>query len=147
MPKYIDIDSAYDYGTLYDWYISSVSDTDAPVWTDEHIEELLNDFYLIPKDTPTANVVLKSAYDQVLWERDVAESQLTKLGLSLGENPDRKVKPIKHGHWIKEYLGYGIYRYKCSVCGSLFGKDMIDDFNHNQYCSDCGAKMDGINRG
>ena len=35
---------------LMDWYINSVSPDDKPVWTEEHIDELLNDFYVIPKD-------------------------------------------------------------------------------------------------
>ena len=43
-------EQAFDYSTLADWYISSVDDRDTPVWTDEHIEELLNDFYVIPKE-------------------------------------------------------------------------------------------------
>lgn len=33
---------------LTDWYISSVDDK-PPVWTEEHINELKNDFYVIPK--------------------------------------------------------------------------------------------------
>ena len=41
---------AVDYSLLYDWYIHSVSRHDAPVWTEKHIEELLSDFYLIPRD-------------------------------------------------------------------------------------------------
>ena len=49
MPKCVDIEKAWDYGTLYDWYISSVDDAADPKWTPEHIEELLNDFYVIPK--------------------------------------------------------------------------------------------------
>lgn len=40
---------AVSKGYLYDWYQSSVSELDNPVWTDEHIEEVFNDFYLIPK--------------------------------------------------------------------------------------------------
>lgn len=40
---------SYDFATLADWYINSVSSDDTPVWTEEHIEELLNDFYVIPK--------------------------------------------------------------------------------------------------
>lgn len=44
------VDSAY----LFDWYISSVPETDAPVWTEEHIDELCNDFYLIPKSETEA---------------------------------------------------------------------------------------------
>lgn len=39
---------AVDYGYLADWYIISVTN-DLPVWTEEHIEELFNDFYLVPK--------------------------------------------------------------------------------------------------
>lgn len=54
--EYIDLETAYDMDTLEDWYINSVSDNDTPVWTEEHLEELLNDFYVIPKDTPAADV-------------------------------------------------------------------------------------------
>lgn len=57
MAEYIEREAAYDMDTLYDWFISSVSENDNPVWTEEHLEELLNDFYVIPKDTPTADVV------------------------------------------------------------------------------------------
>lgn len=39
---------AVDEGYLHDWYQSSVTD-DPPVWTDEHLAELSNDFFLIPK--------------------------------------------------------------------------------------------------
>ena len=34
---------------LIDWYINSVDESE-PVWTEEHIYELFNDFYLIPKE-------------------------------------------------------------------------------------------------
>ena len=53
--EYIDLETVYDMDTLEDWYINSVSDNDTPVWTEEHLEELLNDFYVIPKDTPAAD--------------------------------------------------------------------------------------------
>lgn len=39
-----------DRGYLSDWYISSVNPDDEPVWTEEHLDELFNDFYLIPKE-------------------------------------------------------------------------------------------------
>ena len=45
------LDTAYDFATLADWYISSVNEKDTPLWTVEHITELLNDFYLIPKES------------------------------------------------------------------------------------------------
>lgn len=54
--EYISLDTAYDIGTLEDWYINSVSQDDAPVWAEEHLKEMLNDFYVIPKDTPAADV-------------------------------------------------------------------------------------------
>lgn len=55
MTEFVNLDTAYDADTLKDWYISSVG-PEPPVWTDEHIEELLNDFYVIPKDTPATDV-------------------------------------------------------------------------------------------
>lgn len=55
MADFINLDIAYDSDSLTVWYISSVG-SETPVWTDKHIEELLNDFYLIPKDTPAADV-------------------------------------------------------------------------------------------
>lgn len=36
-------------GILSDWYISSVGD-EQPVWTEEHLDELFNDFYLILRE-------------------------------------------------------------------------------------------------
>ena len=38
-----------DLSYLTSWYISSIDNTVPPVWTDEHLEELLKDFYIIPK--------------------------------------------------------------------------------------------------
>lgn len=56
MSEYIDKSEAVGEGYLQDWYISSVSEDDEPVWTEAHIEELANDFIVIPKDTPAADV-------------------------------------------------------------------------------------------
>ncbi len=54
----VDLNESMDFGALYDWYISSVG-YDEPVWTEKHIEELFNDFYLIPKETVSKNDELK----------------------------------------------------------------------------------------
>ena len=35
---------------LINWFIDSVSSNDEPVWTEKHIDELLDNFYVIPKD-------------------------------------------------------------------------------------------------
>lgn len=43
------LDRAMDEGTLVDWYISSIDETDPPCWTEEHIAELCKDFYVIPR--------------------------------------------------------------------------------------------------
>ena len=50
LPKYKKVEKAMDESTLYDWYVTSIKQKDTPVWTGEHIEELLNDFYVIPKE-------------------------------------------------------------------------------------------------
>lgn len=47
--EFVGVKNALDYKTLYDWYIASIDETKPPCWTPEHIEELVNDFYLIPK--------------------------------------------------------------------------------------------------
>lgn len=47
LPPIVSINSV-DSGYVTDWFITSVG-TEEPVWTQEHIDELVNDFYLIPK--------------------------------------------------------------------------------------------------
>lgn len=56
MSEYLDKSEAVGEGYLQDWYISSVVGAVEPVWTEAHIEELANDFIVIPKDTPAADV-------------------------------------------------------------------------------------------
>lgn len=41
--------NAIDMSYLQNWYQDSIDETKAPIWTDQHLEELFNDFYLIPK--------------------------------------------------------------------------------------------------
>lgn len=45
-----------DESYIQDWYLNSIDTTIAPVWTEEHIEELCRDFYLIPKNDNTKNI-------------------------------------------------------------------------------------------
>ena len=65
--RFIDINEAYEHHDLACWYQSSVDDT-PPIWTDEHLEELLNDFYVIPKDTHTADVVPRAEVEKIFDE-------------------------------------------------------------------------------
>lgn len=46
-------EDAIDSGYLEDWYINSIDNTIPPIWTTEHIEELLNDFYVLPREEVT----------------------------------------------------------------------------------------------
>lgn len=63
--KFINVNEAYEYNDIACWYQNSVDDT-PPIWTDEHLEELLNDFYIIPKDTPTIDIV--RCKDCIYWQ-------------------------------------------------------------------------------
>lgn len=65
MARAIDLDNAMDITTLYDWYITSVMPDDEPVWTENHIDELFNDFYVIPKETPTIDPVKHGHWEEM----------------------------------------------------------------------------------
>ena len=50
MVKWVDEHpNAIDMSYLQNWYQDSIDETKEPIWTDQHLEELFNDFYLIPK--------------------------------------------------------------------------------------------------
>lgn len=46
----ISKDDCVSEGYLQNWYIDSVDETSNPKWTEEHIAELCQDFYIIPKE-------------------------------------------------------------------------------------------------
>ena len=58
------------------------------------------------------------------------------------------VAPVQHGRWI--YIGkYG--KYECSVCHGIdtdcsdyYGSHIVTEQN---FCPECGAKMDGVSDG
>lgn len=41
---------AVDEYYLDDWYLSSLDNNEPPIWTEDHIKELCNDFILFPKN-------------------------------------------------------------------------------------------------
>lgn len=45
------LDKACTYSNIESWYQSSINETEEPIWTDAHINELMNDFILIPKSS------------------------------------------------------------------------------------------------
>ena len=44
-----NVANAIDFAYLQNWYQDSIDETKQSIWTDKHLEELFNDFYLIPK--------------------------------------------------------------------------------------------------
>ena len=95
------------------------------------------DGYQKVADLRIADVVSKAAYDQVAWERNLAEGQLKSIGKSLGEKMD-DVQPVKHGRWVfnKPPDDWIMSLYACDQCGH------VEEGKPN-YCPNCGSKMDG----
>lgn len=54
---------------------------------------------------------------------------------NINHAPAADVAPVVHAHWIADKDSK-----RCSNCGCCQGKNFL--FEHN-YCSYCGAKMDG----
>lgn len=48
--RLVDINNSWGKDVLHCWYIDYVDENNKAQWTDEHIEELCNDFYVIPKN-------------------------------------------------------------------------------------------------
>lgn len=57
----------------------------------------------------------------------------------IGRQPAADVVPVRHGHWIscKPY-NPAFNGYECSECGAQF-----QGYRPDNYCGNCGAKMDG----
>lgn len=101
---------------------------------------------------PTADVIPKGAYDQVLWERDIAVRQLREdYGVDLGEKKHADVAPVKHGKWVWNPNGmdWGLGAWECSECACRNNNLGMNSkmnplmFSGSKYCPNCGAKMDG----
>lgn len=105
MDEYINKHDAVDAGYLSDWYIASVGD-ESPVWTDEHIDELLNDFIVIPKDTPVANVQEKRYCKMIPLDPDCREYTDIFICTNCHQH-------IHLGFYRKEYSGS-----YCLECGA-----------------------------
>ena len=96
---------------------------------------------------PAADVVSKAAYDQVAWERHLAEVQLKSIGKSIGEKMD-DVQPVKHAAW--DYAmpvdGPERNRYRCSRCSGFALLDYWGNDVRSRYCPECGAIMDDLGK-
>lgn len=112
----IDVNDAMDETTLTDWYISSVDNIfETPVWTEEHIEELLNDFYVIPKNTP------------VLDEPPTIHAYWIELPKALNPN-ENPCKCSNCGHILSFYYHYPKSKY-CDECGARMNKEVDHETN------------------
>lgn len=63
---------------------------------------------------------------------------------SIDAQPTVDAAPVVHGRWITEYWKSGyIKRCYCSECG----EPPKDAYKPDNYCPQCGAKMDGAKDG
>lgn len=118
MAEYISREAAVDAGYLSDWYISSVGD-EPPVWTDAHIDELLNDFIVIPKDTKAADV------QPVVETEDLATATEQFICKNCGiriENFDKVVLEEDNDGYIEKLFYEYIFKF-CPECGAKVKED------------------------
>lgn len=90
---------------------------------------------------PAVDVIPKVAYEQVLWERDLALHQLKEhYGVGLGEKK-ADVAPVVHGRW--EFLGPNSLNQEvwCGTCSACHVRSKY--IVNKEICPNCGAKMDG----
>lgn len=114
MSEYIDKDTAVGEGYLQDWYIESVVGGAEPVWTEAHIEELANDFIVIPKDTPATDV---APVVHARWEPFRGVFQCSACGFGMFMD--------------------GVF-FENGECTHANEQNF-----RLKYCPNCGAKMDG----
>lgn len=84
---------------------------------------------------------------EITWDSDTYEGGIKDACTDILEKIDKMLTinddPVKHGRWIygeEGMFGNPYGHYKCSVC--------CDRFPHKQnYCPNCGARMDGENDG
>lgn len=96
-------------------------------------------FIKMVEEQEAADVVSRGVLEQVMWERDLAISQLAEIGKGLGEKMD-DVQEVRHGRWIWDDEGY-----HCSECFfHAYGETGEILSGHWHYCPNCGAKMEGV---
>ena len=123
MSRYIDADklNGYEFGLIspkaQDLFHKIINN--APTVIAEKQNEPTN-----------GDLISKSVFDQIRWERDVAIEQLHDLGYELGE------KPRTDAEWI-----FDGWKTKCSNCGA---KQALG--SSGKYCDYCGSRMKGENQ-
>jgi len=78
----------------------------------------------------------KSVLNSQCKPRMFKTAEKATLGLNYVDTDDIvEYTEQKHGRWVEK-----VGRAKCSVCGDECWADSVMEYN---YCSNCGAKMDG----
>lgn len=80
------------------------------------------------KAVPAADVIPRSVFEQIQYERDLALQTLEEHGIGLGQK-------AKHGKWACLEQEIGLYA--CSLCDYRILRVK------STYCPNCGAKIDG----
>lgn len=131
MAKYIDVDNLHNQGWVAarykNWEPTSLSDN-------FRLEVEVKPFITFS----AADVVSRGVLEQVMWERDLAISQLAEIGKGIGEKMD-DVEKVRHGCWIMHIddLFPEESTMECNQCHEEQPLDCDD-----KYCPNCGAKME-----
>ena len=75
-------------------------------------------------------------------KRSVAQVVADAIAEYIKVLPAEDVAPVVHGHWVVKYDIWGknvktVEGYKCSKCDGFC-------FYQDNYCADCGARMDEV---
>ena len=81
-----------------------------------------------------SDYIEREAAQSAVWEED---NQMDMI-LAIGSLPATDVALVRHGRWIP-LPHTGDCCYTCSACGFLRDAYLLDTEN---YCPNCGAKMD-----
>lgn len=127
----LDVNDAMDEGTLQNWYIDSVASDDIPIWTDEHIAELVTDFYVFPKPDNYAEYDRVNAVDY--------RNNLTFWC----HTADNLPYPLYDAYMNLQTDGYGSQCYLVEYNGE-YGVALLNEFDYDTSCLHNFATMDDM---
>lgn len=88
------------------------------------------------------------AIEQIMWERDMAISQLEEIGVSFGEKMDEVKEALEkqipkkllnvQDCYIPETYDYDYSVANCPNCRGVFS---FDEYHRPLYCNKCGQKL------
>jgi len=97
--KQFILEESVTEGYLSDWYQNLVTN-DPPIWTDAHISEVYNDFYLIPREVVDN---LKSPKTKRIYDLDPDGYEIFDVDLSISiANTEEEIYAYIRDHVIDE---------------------------------------------